>query len=171
MHLKLVQYLSEQQELTAVERFARRHDAGEVDARSYRDLIPLSRPVAGQQYAFHVDLDACTGCKACVTACHNLNGLDEGEVWRKVGLLIGSTGEQGVQKTVTAACHHCVDPACLAGCPVKAYEKDPVTGIVGTWTTSVSVVSTAFSRVPTSAQFNTQRASFASATCAPTASR
>ena len=28
---------------------------------------------------FDVDLDACTGCKACVAACHSLNGLDEGE--------------------------------------------------------------------------------------------
>ena len=34
------------------------------------------------------------------------------------------------QQTVTTSCHHCVDPACLAGCPVQAYEKDPVTGIV-----------------------------------------
>ena len=31
---------------------------------------------------------------------------------------------------VTTACHHCVDPGCLTGCPVKAYDKDPVTGIV-----------------------------------------
>ena len=31
---------------------------------------------------------------------------------------------------MTTACHHCVDPACLNGCPVDAYEKDPVTGIV-----------------------------------------
>jgi Fe-S-cluster-containing dehydrogenase component/DMSO reductase anchor subunit len=130
VHLKLVQYLSDQQQLTAVERFSNKHDLGEVETRDYRDLIPRSRPGAGQQYAFHVDMDACTGCKACVTACHSLNGLDEGEVWRKVGLLIGSSGDHGVQKTVTAACHHCVDPACLAGCPVKAYEKDPVTGIV-----------------------------------------
>ena len=35
-----------------------------------------------------------------------------------------------MQQTVTTACHHCVDPACLKGCPVDAYEKDPVTGIV-----------------------------------------
>ena len=31
---------------------------------------------------------------------------------------------------VTTACHHCLEPACLNGCPVDAYEKDPVTGIV-----------------------------------------
>ncbi len=35
-----------------------------------------------------------------------------------------------LQRTVTTACHHCVDPGCLNGCPVLAYEKDPVTGIV-----------------------------------------
>ena len=34
------------------------------------------------------------------------------------------------QQTVTTACHHCVEPACLEGCPVLAYEKDAETGIV-----------------------------------------
>ena len=77
-----------------------------------------------------MDLDACTGCKACVTACHSLNGLDDGEIWRSVGLLHGGTPDAPAQQTVTTACHHCLEPACLKGCPVKAYEKDPVTGIV-----------------------------------------
>lgn len=31
---------------------------------------------------------------------------------------------------MTTACHHCDDPGCLNGCPVNAYDKDPVTGIV-----------------------------------------
>jgi formate dehydrogenase iron-sulfur subunit len=31
---------------------------------------------------------------------------------------------------VTSACHHCVEPACLSACPVNAFEKDPLTGIV-----------------------------------------
>ena len=125
--------LAEQQRLTAVERFARAHDAGLPhgdSAHRYRDLIPLSKPQAGQQYAFEVDLDRCSGCKACVAACHNLNGLDEGEVWRTVGLLHGGTSAAPVLQHVTTACHHCLDPACLNGCPVDAYEKDPVTGIV-----------------------------------------
>jgi len=124
--------LREQQTLTAVERFSRKHEACEVpaQARYYRDLIPLERPRPGQQYAFEVDLDACTGCKACVAACHSLNGLDEEELWRSVGLLHGGTAEAPAQQTVTTACHHCVDPACMTGCPVQAYEKDPVTGIV-----------------------------------------
>ncbi|HVY68337.1 MAG TPA: DmsC/YnfH family molybdoenzyme membrane anchor subunit, partial [Verrucomicrobiae bacterium] len=79
---------------------------------------------------FEVDLDACSGCKACVTACHSLNGLDEGETWREVGTLLGGANRVAVQQTITSACHHCADPGCLSGCPVLAYEKDPVTGIV-----------------------------------------
>ncbi len=124
-------YLADQRDLSAAERFARRHDGHELpaQARYYRDLIPLERPGPGQQYAFEVDLDACTGCKACVTACHALNGLDDGESWRRVSSVRLGTAEP-VPQTVTTACHHCVDPACLAGCPVNAYEKDPVTGIV-----------------------------------------
>lgn len=125
-------YLQKQRELTAVERFSQHHDAQPLgDAtRTYEDLIPLSKPKPGEQYAFQVDLDRCTSCKACVTACHSLNGLDEHETWRFVGLLHGGTAEAPVQQTVTTACHHCLDPACMKGCPVSAYEKDPVTGIV-----------------------------------------
>jgi len=95
-----------------------------------RHLIPLTAPLPGEQYAFEIDLDACTGCKACVTACHSLNGLDDDESWRSVGLLVGGTFSEPRLQTVTTACHHCVEPACLSGCPVDAYEKDPITGIV-----------------------------------------
>jgi Fe-S-cluster-containing dehydrogenase component/DMSO reductase anchor subunit len=135
VRLPLVQkYLDEQKRLTAVERFSQRHEADALapGARYYRDLLPLDKPGPGQQLAFQVDLDACSGCKACVTACHQLNGLDgdEGETWRSVGLLHGGSAAEPVQQTVTTACHHCLEPACMKGCPVGAYEKDPVTGIV-----------------------------------------
>jgi formate dehydrogenase iron-sulfur subunit len=124
--------LIEQQDLTAIGRFARRGSHGSLpeQAKYYRDLLPLSAPSDGEQYAFEVDLDACSGCKACVTACHRLNGLEEGEVWRNVGLLHGGTSERAFVQHVTTACHHCLEPACLHGCPVQAYEKDPLTGIV-----------------------------------------
>ena len=124
--------LEEQSSLTAVERFSRAHDRCDLPAekRHYSDLLPLTPPASGQQYAFEVDLDQCSGCKACVTACHSLNGLDDDESWRSVGLLYSDDWRQPFQQTVTTACHHCVDPGCLTGCPVLAYEKDPVTGIV-----------------------------------------
>lgn len=115
--------------LTAVDRFSNRHDEERLPSTgSYSALLPATSPRPGEQYAFEVDLDACTGCKACVTACHTMNGLDEDESWRQVGLLIGV--DHAYQQTITTACHHCVEPGCMAGCPVDAYEKDAVTGIV-----------------------------------------
>jgi formate dehydrogenase iron-sulfur subunit len=124
--------INEQRSLTAVERFAQKHERADVplQSRYYLDLIPLSRPAPGEQYAFEVDLDKCSGCKACVAACHSLNGLEDNESWRSVGLLVSDEPAQPFQQTITTACHHCVDPGCLNGCPVLAYEKDPVTGIV-----------------------------------------
>lgn len=128
----LEELLGAQQDLTAVERFAQLHEADTVplQAKYYRSLLPAREPAPGEQYAFEVDLDRCSGCKACVTACHALNGLDEHETWRDVGLLVGGTSSLPVIQHVTAACHHCLEPACMHGCPTRAYEKDPKTGIV-----------------------------------------
>src|SRR5215468_8758948 len=89
----LIDALLDQQQ-TAVAKFAdwhQRETSPRIDL--YRDLIPLSLPRDGQQYAFEVDLDACSGCKACVAACHSLNGLEEEEAWRSVGLLHGGTSQ------------------------------------------------------------------------------
>jgi Fe-S-cluster-containing dehydrogenase component/DMSO reductase anchor subunit len=134
LRLPLLDTLLDEQRVlpdTAVERFSRAHTSdGLGGASRYSALIPLAKPAAGQQYAFDVDLDACTGCKACVAGCHSLNGLDDGEAWRTVGLLHGGSPEAPALETITSACHHCLEPACMIGCPVKAYEKDPVTGIV-----------------------------------------
>lgn len=124
--------IERQHRMTAVERFSALHDRDALPSGRdrYQSLIPLTEPGEGEQYAFEVDLDACTGCKACVAACHNLNGLDETESWRDVGLLVGGTEAEPVHQHVTTACHHCVEPGCMDGCPVNAYEKNDVTGIV-----------------------------------------
>ncbi|MDQ8208154.1 dimethyl sulfoxide reductase anchor subunit [Coraliomargarita sp. SDUM461003] len=119
---------------TPVGVFSAKHASTAVEpeqAKFYKQLLPLSKPGEGEQYAFKVDLDKCTGCKSCVSACHSLNGLDTDETWRDVGTLHGvDLAGASYTQTVTTACHHCADPACLNGCPVLAYEKDPATGIV-----------------------------------------
>jgi Fe-S-cluster-containing dehydrogenase component/DMSO reductase anchor subunit len=133
--------LAEQQSQSAVDQFSDwysdRYDAIAATTPSarfgqprYETVLPTTSPAAGQQYAFEVDLDRCSGCKSCVVACHALNGLDETETWRDVGLLIGGSRSAPVMQHVTAACHHCLQPACMIACPVNAYEKDPITGIV-----------------------------------------
>jgi Fe-S-cluster-containing dehydrogenase component/DMSO reductase anchor subunit len=130
----LDELLTEQSRLdTPAARASHAYDrAKSWDSKSkiFESLLPLSRPRAGEQYAFEVDLDACSGCKACVSACHALNGLDENETWRDTGQLLGCSSSAPVAQTITTACHHCEDPGCLNGCPVLAYEKDPLTGIV-----------------------------------------
>ncbi|WP_435892363.1 DmsC/YnfH family molybdoenzyme membrane anchor subunit [Oceaniferula spumae] len=126
------QLLREQKELTAVERFSQKHAStpGHAQKSYYKDLIPIRKPSTGEQYAFEVDLDKCTGCKACVVACHSLNGLNDNESWRDIGSIRGVVDGVAEQQTVTSACHHCADPACLNGCPVGAYEKEKDTGVV-----------------------------------------
>jgi len=124
--------LAEQKELSAVERFSQKHESatGSAMAPHYRDLIPIRKPSTGEQYAFEVDLDKCTGCKSCVVACHSLNGLNDNESWRDVGSISGEVAGVAQQQTVTSACHHCAEPGCLSGCPVGAYEKEKDTGVV-----------------------------------------
>jgi formate dehydrogenase iron-sulfur subunit len=130
------EFLADQAATTAVDRFSQVHDrvlAGGPATRSgtYRDLMPATPPAEGQQYAFEVDLDACSGCKACVVACGSLNGLPAGTSFRDTGTLVGQPADGlPILREVTAACHHCVEPGCLQGCPSKAYEKDPATGVV-----------------------------------------
>lgn len=142
----LQRLVNEQSTLSAAETFSRWHDEkvsieAEVDHTAkamhtpafqshYFSLMPVAPPRHGEQYAFEVDLDACSGCKACVVACHNLNNLESDETWRKVGWLTSYTANLPIVQHLTTACHHCVEPACLTGCPVQAYVKDDETGIV-----------------------------------------
>lgn len=132
--------LDEQARTSAVDSFSVFHDqlddgatGAPAQAKYYTSLIPANPPSPAEQYAFEVNLDTCSGCKACVVACHTLNGLEEDESWRRVGSVSSSAANETYGPTlrhVTTACHHCADPACLNGCPVKAYEKSPKTGIV-----------------------------------------
>lgn len=92
------------------------------------ETAPKLLPKPGEQYVFEVDLKTCTGCKGCVTACHNLNGLKPEESWRSTGVIESAGGL--LTQTITTSCHHCLDPACLEGCPTVAYVKDKVTGVV-----------------------------------------
>lgn len=127
----LIDQLLEDQQEVPVSKFSKLHERDALDDKErYRDLIPLTKPGVNEQYAFEVDIDQCTGCKGCVTACHSLNGLDENEAWRDVGMLYGGDAENPAIQTITTACHHCLDPECLNGCPVEAYDKDTITGIV-----------------------------------------
>lgn len=131
--------------------------------------IPQRALLPGEQYRFHFDMTKCIGCKCCVIACNEQNGNPAEINWRRVGEIEGGWYPDTQRLHLSMGCNHCIEPTCLAGCPVDAYSKDPVTGVVlhspdicigcqyCTWNCSYGVPST------------TQSAElWASATCATT---
>lgn len=97
------------------------------------------------------DSTLCIGCKACVSACKETNGMPpvaDGEVdyYDSARDLSGDTlnviklYKEGNGATKDAvkdgfafekrSCMHCVDPGCVSVCPVTAMRRDPATGIV-----------------------------------------
>ena len=92
--------------------------------------LPTRAPSAGEQYRFHFDMTKCIGCKCCVVACNEQNGNPAAINWRRVGEIEGGWFPNTTRSYLSMGCNHCVEPTCLEGCPVDAYSKDPVTGIV-----------------------------------------
>jgi formate dehydrogenase iron-sulfur subunit len=84
------------------------------------ELLPLD---AGQQYRFGFDMNACIGCHSCEVACAEQNGLPAGTVWRRVGEIEGGDHPTTRRFHLSMSCNHCLEPACLEGCPTNAYEK------------------------------------------------
>jgi Fe-S-cluster-containing dehydrogenase component/DMSO reductase anchor subunit len=92
--------------------------------------MPDRVPAAGEQYRFHFDMGTCIGCKCCVVACNEQHGNPASINWRRVGEIQGGWYPHATQSYLSMGCNHCLEPTCLAGCPVDAYTKDPQTGLV-----------------------------------------
>jgi DMSO reductase iron-sulfur subunit len=93
-------------------------------------LIPQRELRPGEQYRFHFDMTKCIGCKCCVVACNEQNGNPAAINWRRVGEIEGGHFPNTQRHYLSMGCNHCLEPSCLTGCPVEAYLKDPVTGVV-----------------------------------------
>ena len=98
------------------------------------------------------DSTLCIGCKACVAACKEVNGMPpefstQEQLWDtpldlsgktlnvikmyKDGTGVTKDSEKDGYAFMKVSCLHCADPSCVSACPVSAMTKDPVTGIVG----------------------------------------
>ena len=83
-------------------------------------LLPLE---AGEQYRFAFAMESCVGCHSCEAACAEQNGLPPGTAWRRVGEIEGGEFPHTRRLHVSMSCNHCLEPACLIGCPTNAYVK------------------------------------------------
>lgn len=75
-------------------------------------------------WAMVIDLNACIGCKACVLACSQANGVPEG-MWRKLIVFSDCPPPERKRLLATRACMHCADPPCKDVCPTGAtYQRE-----------------------------------------------
>ncbi|HEY4379952.1 MAG TPA: DmsC/YnfH family molybdoenzyme membrane anchor subunit [Acidobacteriaceae bacterium] len=93
-------------------------------------LIPERALEEGEQYRFHFNMTKCIGCRSCEVACNEQNGNPADILWRRIGELEAGSYPKTQRHYLSMGCNHCLDAECVKGCPVDAYTKDPVTGIV-----------------------------------------
>ncbi len=79
--------------------------------------------------AILTDVTKCIGCLECVAACKKANGLeiDVPREWQKNDGLSALNWTSIIRKPnghfIRKQCRHCIEPACVASCPVGALHK------------------------------------------------
>jgi len=97
------------------------------------------------------DATKCIGCRACMPGCQNANGLaadvgGSGGLYMQpdtlnahtknlIKLYVAADGHE--RSFMKQQCMHCVDPACVSGCPMEALHKEPH-GVVG-WSSALCI--------------------------------
>ena len=125
--------------------------AAVLGAANTADAAGQNRPIADDHDAVAMLYDAtvCTGCKACVAACTEANELApdtalSNGLWQMPEDLNAQTkniiklargDEDDATSYVKRQCMHCLEPACVSGCPFGALMKRGSDGVV-TWDAS-----------------------------------
>ncbi|MEY4503956.1 MAG: hypothetical protein RL154_248 [Pseudomonadota bacterium] len=85
--------------------------------------IDIPKLKIDEQYRFHFNASACVGCHCCEAACNEQNGNTPDVKWRRVGEMQGGEFPNFKQFFNSMSCNHCIEPACLIGCPTNSYIK------------------------------------------------
>ena len=107
-----------------------------VDLRQILEHAWDSDPNSPYRWGMSIDLNACTGCGACVTACYAENNIPTiGEElaaqgremsWMQIMRYFEHTEDDGFQTVhVPVLCQHCGDAPCEPVCPVYAAYHSP----------------------------------------------
>ena len=107
-----------------------------VDLRQILEHAWDSDPKSPYRWAMSIDLNACTGCGACVTACYAENNIPTvGEdlsaqgremSWMQIMRYFEKTEDDGFQTVhVPVLCQQCGDAPCEPVCPVYAAYHSP----------------------------------------------
>jgi len=78
------------------------------------------------------DANECVGCKACVYACAEANGLPDTdkEVLSEHRFTALEVIDEDEEQYVRRMCMHCVEPSCASACPVGALKKTKLGPVV-----------------------------------------
>lgn len=71
-----------------------------------------------------VNIDRCIGCETCVLACKQERQPVKGVLYRRIHHINPEQYPAIPSANVSLACNHCEKPACLKGCPAKAYRQE-----------------------------------------------
>lgn len=111
--------------------------ASAAGGRAEAATIAASPDAVGMLY----DTTLCIGCKACVVACAEANGLEPDTAWSdgkwqapldlnaSTKNIIKLYIEDSDRAFVKRQCMHCIDPACVNACMLGALHKDSL-GVV-----------------------------------------
>lgn len=83
------------------------------------------------QTGFYFDQNRCNGCYACVVACKDGHDIPAGPAsWMRVKTIEKGKCPDVFVAFLASVCYHCLEPACIAACPVDAITKRQRDGIV-----------------------------------------
>ncbi|MDP2498909.1 MAG: 4Fe-4S dicluster domain-containing protein, partial [Candidatus Palauibacterales bacterium] len=123
-------------ELMGQEEAEKAVESHEVDLTELVEAAYDSDPDSPYRWGMTIDLNACSGCGACVTACYAENNLPTvGEEragagremsWLRVERYFEETADGGFQTVhEPMMCQHCGDAPCEPVCPVYATYHNP----------------------------------------------